>query len=245
MLAGKAAVRPSTFQALVTAHLTEPPPPLSEVATDVPPVIGTVIEKALANCRRPVSHRGGIPRRARSANDGAFQRFRRRRRLPRAVVFGYRRSGRRGCRGRYVLTRPPNWIRTISSSCRSTCRTRTRRCVRHGGFGCSRSPEVGSRRCRPVVICATGSNRDADEEAQPPCQRMGAGLAVSEPSRDEGRLTCPHASSSTGARRETRCHLPATGPANELPRLVDDLIKDLRGELNKLRARSRLFARRG
>ena len=34
--------------ALVVAHLTEPPPPLSSVAPDVPPAIAAVIEKALA-----------------------------------------------------------------------------------------------------------------------------------------------------------------------------------------------------
>ena len=71
MLAGKPPFERPTFQALVTAHLTEPPPPLSTVAPDVPPAIGAVIAKALAKApddRYYVG--GGVPRRARSADDG-------------------------------------------------------------------------------------------------------------------------------------------------------------------------------
>ena len=48
MLAGKPPFSRPTMQALVAAHMSEPPPPLSEAAPDVPPVISTIIEKALA-----------------------------------------------------------------------------------------------------------------------------------------------------------------------------------------------------
>jgi eukaryotic-like serine/threonine-protein kinase len=48
MLAGKPPFSRPTAQALVVAHLTEPPPPLSSVAPDVPPAVCAVIEKALS-----------------------------------------------------------------------------------------------------------------------------------------------------------------------------------------------------
>jgi serine/threonine-protein kinase len=48
MLAGKPPFERPTFQALVAAHLTEAPPPLSSVAPEVPPAISAVIGKALA-----------------------------------------------------------------------------------------------------------------------------------------------------------------------------------------------------
>jgi serine/threonine-protein kinase len=48
MLAGKPPFSRPTAQALVVAHLTEPPPPLSSVAPDVPPAVAAVIEKALS-----------------------------------------------------------------------------------------------------------------------------------------------------------------------------------------------------
>src|SRR5215470_12072021 len=45
MLAGKPPFSRPTAEALVAAHLTEPPPPLSEVAPDVPADVGAVISK--------------------------------------------------------------------------------------------------------------------------------------------------------------------------------------------------------
>jgi hypothetical protein len=48
MLAGKPPFEAPTAYALVLAHLTEPPPPLSSVAPDVPPAVSAVIEKALS-----------------------------------------------------------------------------------------------------------------------------------------------------------------------------------------------------
>jgi serine/threonine-protein kinase len=48
MLAGKPPFSRPTAQALVTAHLTEPPPPLSSVAPEVPREVGAVISKALS-----------------------------------------------------------------------------------------------------------------------------------------------------------------------------------------------------
>jgi eukaryotic-like serine/threonine-protein kinase len=48
MLAGKPPFSRPTAQALVAAHLTEPPPPLSTVAPDVPAEVGAVISKALS-----------------------------------------------------------------------------------------------------------------------------------------------------------------------------------------------------
>ncbi len=48
MLAGKPPFSRPTAQALVAAHLTEPPPPLSQVAPEVPADVGVVISKALS-----------------------------------------------------------------------------------------------------------------------------------------------------------------------------------------------------
>ena len=48
MLAGRPPFSRPTAQALVAAHLTEPPPPLSTVAPDVPHEVGAVISKALS-----------------------------------------------------------------------------------------------------------------------------------------------------------------------------------------------------
>jgi serine/threonine-protein kinase len=48
MLAGKPPFSRPTAQALVAAHLTEPPPPLASIAPDVPVEVGSVISKALS-----------------------------------------------------------------------------------------------------------------------------------------------------------------------------------------------------
>src|SRR5262245_7201530 len=48
MLAGKPPFEAPTAYDLVLAHLTEPPPPLSAAAPDVPPAVAAVIEKALS-----------------------------------------------------------------------------------------------------------------------------------------------------------------------------------------------------
>ena len=48
MLAGKPPFSRPTAQALVAAHMTEPPPPLESVAPDVPHAISAVIAKALS-----------------------------------------------------------------------------------------------------------------------------------------------------------------------------------------------------
>ena len=48
MFAGQPPFSRPTVQALVAAHLTEPPPPLSTVASQVPPAISLVISRALA-----------------------------------------------------------------------------------------------------------------------------------------------------------------------------------------------------
>jgi eukaryotic-like serine/threonine-protein kinase len=48
MLAGQPPFSRPTKQALVAAHMTEPPPPLTSLVPEIPPAISAVINKALA-----------------------------------------------------------------------------------------------------------------------------------------------------------------------------------------------------
>jgi len=48
MFAGQPPFSRPTKQALVAAHMTEPPPPLTSIVPDIPPAISAVINKALA-----------------------------------------------------------------------------------------------------------------------------------------------------------------------------------------------------
>ena len=240
MLAGKPPFDRPTFQALVTAHLTEPPPPLSEVATDVPPVIGTVIEKALAKLP---ADRYRTAAEFRDALDlqmtAAFQALPPRRRLPRAVVFGVPAvlvvaAAAAG----YVLTRPPkldpNYLVIVPFNVQNADTA-----LRQGMVDLMQ-PISGS---WVKTVPTSRYLRDwkqphADEgSATTLARRMGAGLAVfgtvAGVRGDSLALTASVFDVARGAKLGVTYQ--RRGPANELPRLVDDLIKDLRGELNKLK----------
>ena len=109
MLAGKPPFSRPTMQALVAAHMSEPPPPLSEVAPDVPPVISGIIEKALA---KSPDDRYRTAAEFRDALDiqmtAAFQVVPRKPKVPRwAIIGGATVAGLAICAAAFFATRSP------------------------------------------------------------------------------------------------------------------------------------------
>ena len=129
MLAGKPPFSRPTMQALVAAHMSEPPPPLSEVAPDVPPVISAIIEKALAKApddryRTAAEFRDALDIQMTSA----FQVVPRKPKVPRwAIVGGATVAGLRLLPRRSSRRARRSSTRTTSSSFHSTFRVPTRR----------------------------------------------------------------------------------------------------------------------
>ena len=240
MLAGKPPFDRPTAQALVAAHLTESPPPLSEVAPDVPPVISAVIEKALA---KSPADRYRTAAEFRDALDlqmtAAYQVLPARRRIPRAVVFGV--SGVlvvAAAVAGYLLTRPPKLdpnylvivpfnVQNADTSLRQGMVVTMQRIA--GGWVKTTPPNRYLRNWRQSV---------ADEEsAATLAKRMGAGLAVfgtvAGIPGDSLSLTASVFDVARGAKLGVTYQ--RRGRTADLPRLTSDLIKDLRRELNKLK----------
>ncbi len=240
MLAGKPPFSRSTMQALVTAHLTEPPPPLSEVAPDVPPVISGVIEKALA---KSPADRYGSAAEFRDALDlqmtAAFQVAPPKRRVPRSVLAAV------GVvviasivAGVYALTRPPkldgNYVVILPFNVQSADSSLSQ------GMVDMLQPIAGGwvKTVAPNRYLRDWKKAHADEEsAATLAKRMKAGLAVfgtvAGMPGDSVSLTASIMDVARNAKLGVTYQ--RRGSKQDLPRLANELVKDLRGELNKVK----------
>jgi serine/threonine-protein kinase len=239
MLAGQPPFERPTAQALVAAHLTEPPPPLSGVAVDVPPVVSGVIEKALA---KSPADRYRTAAEFRDALDlqmtAAFQVLPARRPISRLVAVGAAVAVVAAAVAAYVFTRPakldadylvvvPFNVQNADTSLRQ-------------GMVDLLQPIAGGwvKTVAPGRYLRGWNQAHADEEsATRLAKRVGAGLAVFGTATgapgDSLFLTASIMDVAHG--RKLGVTYQRRGRRDDLQRLVKELLMDLRGELTKLK----------
>jgi serine/threonine-protein kinase len=240
MLAGKPPFSRPTAQALVAAHLTEPPPPLSTVAPDVPPVIDAIIEKALA---KSPADRYRTAAEFRDALDiqmtAAFQVVARKPRIPRwMIVGGATVAGLAIAVAAFFATRPPkldpNSVVILPFNVQNFDPKQG-----EGMVDLLKQMEAGwVKVVAPNQYLRSWNNRHADEStASDVGRRMGAGLAVfgtvAGLSHDSLSLTATLYNVASG--KKVGVTHQRMGRTEDVQRLVTDLIKDLRGELNSIK----------
>jgi serine/threonine-protein kinase len=240
MLAGKPPFSRPTMQALVAAHMSEPPPPLSDVAPDVPPVISTIIEKALA---KSPDDRYRTAADFRDALDiqmtAAFQVVPRKPKVPRwAIVSGATVAGLAIAVAGFFATRSPkldpNYVVVVPFNVQGV------------------DPKLGQdmvimlqelakgwvKTVAPTRYLRSWKATRADEaSAADLARQMGAGLAIY---GTAARL--PHDSLSLTATlynvirgKKVGVTHQRNGPGDDLRGTVGDLLKDLRNELSTIK----------
>ncbi len=241
MLAGKPPFSRPTMQALVAAHMSEPPPPLSEVAPEVPPVISTIIEKALAKApddryRTAADFRDALDLQM----TAAFQVVPRKPKVPRwAIVGGATVAGLAIAAAAFFATRSPkldpDYVVVLPFNVQGADPT-----LRQGMVDVLQPIAAGWVK----TIAPTRYLRDwkpsshADEASAADLGRqMGAGLAIY---GSAARL--PHDSLSLTAtlynvigRRKVGVTHQRKGPADDWQHIASALLKDLQSELNTLK----------
>ncbi len=240
MLAGAPPFSRPTAQALVAAHLTEAPPPLSQVAPDVPPVISTIIEKALA---KSPDDRYRTAAEFRDALDiqmtAAFQVVTRKPRIPRwGILGGATVAGIAIAAAAFVATRPPkldpNAVVILPFNVQNLDPRQG-----EGMVDALKPIEAGWVR----VVAAnqylrSWKGRHADEStASELGRKTRAGLAVFGTVTGLGHdsLSLTATLYNVASAKKVGVSHQRIGRADELPRLVNDLIRDLRGELNTIK----------
>jgi serine/threonine-protein kinase len=241
MLAGKPPFSRPTMQALVAAHMSEPPPPLSEVAPDVPPVISVIIEKALAKLP---DDRYRTAAEFRDALDlqmtAAFQVVPRKPKVPRwAIVGGATAAGLAIAAAAYFATRPPkldpNYVVVLPFNVQGADPKLSQGMVDMlqpiaAGWVKTVAPTRYLRSWRASSHADEASAADLG-------RKMGAGLAIYGTA-----ASLPHDSLSLtatvynviGGKKVGVTH-QRNGRADEVQHIANDLLKDLRGELSALK----------
>ncbi len=241
MLAGKPPFSRPTMQALVAAHMSEPPPPLSEVAPEVPPVISTIIEKALA---KSPDDRYRTAAEFRDALDiqmtSAFQVIPRKPKVPRwAIVGGATVVGLVIAAAAFFATRSPkldpDYVVVLPFNVQGADPTLSQGMVDvlqpiAAGWVKTIAPTRYLRSWKPSSHADEASAADLGRQ-------MGAGLAIY---GSAARL--PHDSLSLtatlfnviGGRKVGVTH-QRKGPADDWQHIAAALLKDLQSELNTLK----------
>jgi serine/threonine-protein kinase len=240
MFAGQPPFSRSTAQALVAAHLTEPPPPLATVAPEVPPAISLVITKALAKSPEDRYRTAAEFRDALDVQVTAAFAVMPRRRRPRKtalLVFAavsailvtaaaiYARLLAPKLDPNYVLIVPFD-VRNADTSLREGMVTVLHESMNGQGW---------VRTVPPSRFVRTWHERPDELTAAQLGKRMGAAVAVFGSAVGTGNDSLVLSASilDVARSRQLGTRVAISGPKEELPRLANGLARALLKELNR------------
>ena len=239
MLAGQPPFSRATKQALVAAHMSEAPPPLTSVSPDVPPAISAVISKALAKAprdryRSAAEFRDALDLPMTAAFEVALRKHKGRKRfvvaasiLIAAVVIAAIYFGSR------PTTLNPNYVVILPFSVRNADPTMREGMVTILSGGINGNGWI--RIVPPSRYLRTWKEEPDELTAAKLGKRMGAALAVFGTvvgaGRDSIAVTLSLLDVARGQPLGVR--IAATGASQDLPRLGSQLVGGLLKELNK------------